>query len=136
MEHSGILETVAHGLVGMTSSFLILLLVILWSAAILSAIVDNIPFVAVMIPVIKDILSNGTFASHPKGHLLWWALALGACFGGNGTMIGASANVVSCAIARSEGIPITFKGYLKESIPVTFMTLVISSFYILALYNF
>lgn len=134
MEAVGLLELISHTLVSTTDNLLVLLLIVLWASAILSALIDNIPFVAVMIPVLKDLLATGTFSGHPKAGLLWWALALGACFGGNGSMIGASANVVSCAIARSEGIVITFREFLKYSLPVTFMSIVISSGYLTVLY--
>ena len=134
MEHVGLLETISHELVNVTDNLWILLMIILWASAILSGLVDNIPFVAVMIPVLKQLLQQEPYASDPKAYLLWWALALGACFGGNATMIGASANVVSVAIARSRGIAIGFKEFAKEAFPITFISIVVSSLYITALY--
>ena len=136
MEHVGLLELISHELTSLTSNLLILLMIVIWASAILSALVDNIPFVAVMIPVLKDLMKQEPYASNPKSYLLWWALALGACFGGNGSMIGASANVVSCAIAKGRGVDIGFKEFAKFSIPVTFMSIVISSLYIAALYYY
>ncbi len=134
MEHAGILELLSGFLVSITDQVWVLIVVILWSSAILSAIVDNIPFVAVMIPVLKDLMKVEPFASHPSSHLLWWALALGACFGGNGSMIGASANVVTCAIAKTKGVVIGFKEFARESIPITALTIAISNVYLLILY--
>ncbi|MCB0338118.1 MAG: ArsB/NhaD family transporter [Bdellovibrionales bacterium] len=134
MEHAGVLKIIAHTLVSMTDNVFVMLMIILWASAVFSAIVDNIPFVAVMIPIIKDLLVSEPFHSHPKAYLLWWALALGACLGGNGSQIGASANVVSSAIARSKGIPIGFKEFAKESIPVTLITIVVCTAYLSALY--
>jgi Na+/H+ antiporter NhaD/arsenite permease-like protein len=134
LEHVGALEMLSHWLVTVTTDLWLLLMIVLWSSAILSAIVDNIPFVAVMIPVLKDLLESGPFASDPKSGLLWWALALGACFGGNGSMIGASANVVSCAIADSSGIKIGFRDFLKHSLPVTFLSIMVASIYLTILY--
>ncbi|MCB0318583.1 MAG: ArsB/NhaD family transporter [Bdellovibrionales bacterium] len=134
MEEVGLLETISHGLVNLTDNLWVLLMIILWASAILSGLVDNIPFVAVMIPVLKELIKQEPFASDSKSYLLWWALALGACFGGNATMIGASANVVSVAIARSRGIIIGFKEFAKEALPVTVISILISSIYISILY--
>lgn len=134
MEHVGLLESISQLLIQATDNLWILLMLIIWASAILSGLVDNIPFVAVMIPVLKDMIAQGPFANHPKAYLLWWALALGACFGGNGSMIGASANVVSCAIARGQGVAISFREFAKESIPVTIISIIIASLYITALY--
>ncbi|RMG43855.1 MAG: hypothetical protein D6719_02985 [Candidatus Dadabacteria bacterium] len=134
LEHAGVLKIVSHSLVSITDNFLLLVLIVLWASAMFSAVVDNIPFVAVMIPVLKDLLSSGAFSHEPKSQLIWWALALGACFGGNGTLIGASANVVSVAIAKTKGLTITFKDFLKDSIPATVITLLVSTAYIVFLY--
>jgi len=134
LEEVGVLELLSHLLLSLTSDTLLLILLILWASAILSAIVDNIPFVAVMIPILKDLLAQEPFRSDPKSHLLWWALALGACFGGNGSMIGASANVVTIGIARAKGVHLSFIEFAKEALPVTLITIVISSFYLAILY--
>ncbi|MEZ4754293.1 MAG: ArsB/NhaD family transporter [Bdellovibrionota bacterium] len=134
MEHAGVLETISQSLVQMTDNLWVLLMIILWASAILSGLVDNIPFVAVMIPILKQLLAQEPYASNPKAALLWWALALGACFGGNATMIGASANVVSVAIAKTRGIHIGFKEFAKEALPVTLISIIVSSFYLTALY--
>ena len=75
------------------------------------------------------------FADDPKSYLLWWALALGACFGGNGSMIGASANVVSIGIAQARGIKISFLEFAKEALPITFITILISTGYLVVLYH-
>ena len=134
VEHVGLLEMVANFLMSLTQDVWVLLMLILWVSAILSGIVDNIPFVAVMIPVLQKLEATEPFASDPNTGLVWWALALGACFGGNATAIGASANVISVAIARSKGIEITFTSFLRESLPVTFMSIVVSSVYLSILY--
>lgn len=136
MEHVGLLTTISGLLVSMTDNLLVLIIIVLWSSAILSALVDNIPFVAVMIPVLKQLQMSEPFISDPKAHLLWWALSLGACFGGNGSMIGASANVVSCAIARTRGIDITFKEFISESFVITVISIVVASLYLTALYYY
>jgi Na+/H+ antiporter NhaD/arsenite permease-like protein len=103
-------------------------LVILWASAILSAIIDNIPFVATMIPVIKSMAP--TFGG-PEGLLpLWWSLSLGACLGGNGTLIGASANLTVAGIAERAGIPFRFMIFLKLAFPMMLMSIVISMVYV------
>jgi Na+/H+ antiporter NhaD/arsenite permease-like protein len=104
--------------------------VVLWSAAILSAFVDNIPFVAAMIPLIKSVgprLADGT----PHGMMvLWWALALGACLGGNGTLIGASANLTVAGLAERQGIPFKFMSYTKVALPLMLMSILIAQAYL------
>lgn len=102
-------------------------LIILWFSGIFSAIIDNVPFVTTMIPLIKDI---GTHFSREAMHPVWWSLALGACLGGNGTLIGASANIVSVGIAHRNGYVIKFKDFTKIGIIYTLNSLVLSSLYI------
>jgi Na+/H+ antiporter NhaD/arsenite permease-like protein len=101
-------------------------LLILWLSAIASAFVDNIPFVATMIPLIKDMGTMGVANLEP----LWWSLALGACLGGNGTIIGASANIIVAGLAAQEGYHITFGGYFKIAFPLMLMSIVISTVYV------
>ncbi|MBN2087417.1 ArsB/NhaD family transporter [Candidatus Peregrinibacteria bacterium] len=132
LESVGVLEIIGHSLIGTTNNFALLILIVLWSAGILSMVVDNIPFVTVMIPVIFTIQT--TLGSDPHFSLLWWALVLGACLGGNGTIIGASANVIGVDLARKHGIPITFLSYLKYSLPLTLMALTVSSVYLMVWY--
>lgn len=98
-----------------------------WTAGIASAFIDNIPFVATMIPMIKNIaLTVGTEQVMP----LWWALSLGACFGGNGTLIGASANVISVGISKRSDFPISFWTFTKYGALVTVVNLTFSTFFI------
>ena len=98
---------------------------VLWVSAIVSAAIDNIPFVATMIPVLKSMEPGmgGREAMMP----VWWALSLGSCFGGNGTLIAASANVIVAGMAQREGTPISFLGFLKWSIPVMVGSVLIAS---------
>src|SRR3989339_1086085 len=105
-------------------------MVILWFSAIFSAVVDNIPFVATMIPLIKDIGSISGLNLLP----LWWALALGADIGGNATIIGASANVVVSGMAEKDGVKIGFFEYMKIAVPMTFVSLVICTAYVYVRY--
>ncbi len=134
-EEVHLLETISHGLVSMTDNLWVLLMIVLWASAILSGIVDNIPFVAVMIPVLTGLLGEGgPYQNVENSHLLWWALVMGACFGGNATMIGASANVVSCGLAKREGVHISFVEFARISAPTTAITIVVSMIYLTFLY--
>lgn len=101
-------------------------MLILWLSAIASAFVDNIPFVATMIPLIKDMGALGMTNLEP----LWWSLALGACLGGNGTLVGASANVIVAGLAAQEGYPISFVRFLKVAFPLMLLSILISSGYV------
>jgi Na+/H+ antiporter NhaD/arsenite permease-like protein len=101
-------------------------MLLLWVSAGLSAIVDNIPYVATMSPIVSDLVQQ-----HPGegGHVLWWALALGADLGGNATAVGASANVVILGIAARNGHPISFWRFTKYGLMVTFVTITITWVY-------
>ncbi|PIR53433.1 hypothetical protein COU76_01290 [Candidatus Peregrinibacteria bacterium CG10_big_fil_rev_8_21_14_0_10_49_10] len=132
VEHTGILTNISLFIVNSTNNFALILLLVLWVSGIVSMILDNIPFVTVMIPVIVGI--QGNLAGQPHLDLLWWALALGTCIGGNGTMIGASANVIGVDLANKEGVHISFLSYTKTALPLTLLALSISSAYILIRY--
>ncbi len=127
VEKTGVLEQLSDYIANSTSNMLYLSLIVLWTTGIASMIIDNVPFVTVMVPVIAGVQANlgGTDTS-----ILWWALSLGACLGGGATLIGASANVVSTGIARKHGVNITFLNYLKFSLPITIGILTICSFYL------
>jgi Na+/H+ antiporter NhaD/arsenite permease-like protein len=109
---------------------------VMWLSAVASGIVDNIPFVATMNSLVVDIAESvtgetGRAALHdPSIFPLWWALSLGACLGGNMTLVGASANVVVAGIAAGAGYPITFVRFLKYGIPVTLLTVAICTGYV------
>ncbi len=103
-------------------------MVILWLSGIFSAIIDNVPFVAAMIPMIEKL---GIYIGDPsKMHPLWWSLALGTCLGGNGTLIGASANIVAVGIANRNGFSISFKDFTKIGALFTLNSMIISTLYI------
>ena len=101
-------------------------MLIMWMSAIASAFIDNIPFVATLIPLIQDMGQMGLTNLEP----MWWSLALGACLGGNGTLIGASANVVVASMAAQRGKQISFVGFMKVAFPVMVMTVAIASVYV------
>ena len=99
---------------------------LVWFGGIASAIVDNIPFTATMVPVVKDLPGITDSGGHP----LWWSLALGADFGGNATAVGASANVIVVSLARANGYPISFVQFLKYGLVISVVTLVVATGYV------
>ncbi len=103
-------------------------LVILWLSGVFSAIIDNVPFVAAMIPMIEKLGSS--MADPSQVQPLWWSLALGTCLGGNGTLIGASANIVAVGIANRNGFKISFKDYTKIGAVFTLNSIILSTLYI------
>ena len=128
MEETGVIDQLATLLIGMTGGDMVLtMLIILWVSAIVSSFLDNIPFVAPLIPMILAIQAESGMDVTP----LWWALSLGACLGGNGTLIGASANVVLSGISNKNGYPITFMSYLKVGFPMMILSVAISMVYLL-----
>jgi Na+/H+ antiporter NhaD/arsenite permease-like protein len=100
---------------------------ITWVAALGSGVVDNIPFTTAMIPVVKELQAS---AGTQGDDAYWWALALGACFGGNATMIAAAANVAAAGMAERAGTPIGFLAFLKVGLPVTILSIAIATAYI------
>lgn len=106
------------------------ILIILWVSAIASAFIDNIPYTATMIPVVLQISYELNIDLNP----LIWALAFGACLGGNGTLIGASANVVTAGMSEEAGYPISFNEFFKAGFPIMILTTAIVSFYMILVY--
>jgi len=103
---------------------------VLWMSAILSSFLDNIPYVATMIPLVNTISAGSVTTFEP----VWWALSIGACLGGNGTIIGASANVVARGILEKHNIKISFIKYMKIAFPLMILSILISSIYLLVFY--
>ena len=101
---------------------------ILWASAFLSAIVDNIPFVATMIPLIKNMAP--AFGGPEHIMPLWWCLSLGACLGGNGTLIGASANLTVAGISERNGVPFRFITYTLYAAPMMVVSVAICNVYV------
>lgn len=131
LEHVGAIGMAAEWLLSVTKGDLTATaLLMLWGSAFFSAIVDNIPFVATMIPLIKDI---GAITGMPL-EPLWWALLIGADFGGNATLVGASANVVVSGMAEKEGHKIGFLEYMKTAVPLTIVALLIGTAYLYFFY--
>jgi len=134
LKEVGFLELISSFILSLTDNFSLILLIILWVSALVSSFLDNIPFVAVMIPVIVNLQTS--FSGNPHLDLLWWSLSLGACLGGNGTIIGASANVVAVDLARKEGVNISFLDFMKVGFPVLIISMIICSLYLLVRSDF
>lgn len=131
LEHVGVIFWLAEQLIqatdGNTSA---LVLSLLWGSALFSAAIDNIPFVATMIPLIKNIGELSGMPLEP----LWWVLALGADIGGNATIVGASANLVVSGMAKKEGHAIGFVEYMKTAVPLTIVALIVCTVYVVLRY--
>src|SRR6266498_4020404 len=129
VEYGGLLKLLAEKLVATTGGSLATAgYAILWASAVLSAIVDNIPFVATMIPLIKSMA--GAYGGPDKIEPLWWCLSLGACLGGNGTLIGASANLTVAGIAERNGVPFRFVTYALYGMPMMVVSVAICHVYV------
>ena len=125
LEHEGVLEEVANGIANVTDGDRTAeILGITWSAAIGSALVDNIPFTAAMLPVVDQLQGDAGDDAY------WWTLALGACFGGNATIIAAAANVAAAGLASRAGKPISFVAFLRAGIPATLVSVALATVYI------
>ncbi len=135
----GVVKMLASGALDLTGGETpTMTMLILWLSAIASGIVDNIPFVATMNSLVVDIAHSEVTGGatglaglhHEKIIPLWWALSLGACFGGNMTLVGASANVVVAGIASGAGHPISFIRFMKYGVPITLLTVAIAAVYV------
>ena len=126
LSETGVISMLAHALIDVTGgNTFVMMLVLLIGSAIISSFLDNIPFVATMIPILLTMETTGMDVMP-----LWWALSLGACLGGNGTLIGASANVVLSDISKKNGHEITFAYFTKTCFPIMLLTILISGIYL------
>lgn len=131
LEKVGLIHMLAVTLMDATGThYVVLMIALLWVSAICSAILDNIPFVATLIPLIQQMQEAGLDVWP-----LWWAISIGACFGGNGTIIGASANVVLTGIANRKGYPITFIDFLKVGGPMMILSIIMATGYMLIIFG-
>jgi len=131
-EETGLIQSIAEWVAHISQGNLaVAVLMIVWVSALASAAVDNIPFTATMLPIVAFL--NATIPGAENG-VLWWALALGACFGGNGTMIGASANVVTVGLAEKAGYHISFLYYMKACFVPMLITVALASVYLLVFF--
>lgn len=127
LEHKGVIEWLAQNIfLKIGDNPYVMVLTVLWVSGIVSGFLDNIPFTITMIPIVRLMLE----ATPIPNNILWWALALGACFGGNLTMIGASANIVSVGMAKQAKVHISFLEFMKASATITIITLIIASVFL------
>lgn len=127
LNSTGVIAMLANGMLELVGDNEVLAIVlVLWASALISAFLDNIPFVATLIPMIQTMQQGGMDVLS-----LWWALSLGACLGGNGSLIGASANVVLAGVSAKNGYPITFMSYLKKGFPLMLLSVAICTVYLL-----
>ncbi len=129
LEKVGFLSMITNAIAGYSDNYTILLMVIVWGIGLASMVINNIPFVALMIPVIFELQTKLTGTPHLD--LLWWALALGACLGGNGTIIGSSSGILAVNLAKKAGVNISFKDFAVIGVPVTLISLAVSSLYLI-----
>lgn len=133
LEEVGIIQAMARWALETTGGGLLPTgILILWLSAIASSFVDNIPFVATMIPLLQEMSRLGGITDI---NFLWWSLALGACLGGNGTIVGASANLIVVGIAERKGHPIGFLDFMKIAFPLMLLSIVIATGYLLLWYG-
>lgn len=141
LENAGALDILAGQVVGFTEGSADtaevtkrLSLAVMWVSAIASAIVDNIPFVATMIPTLKtafvQLSESGMDLDLAQQHAIWWSLSLGACLGGNGSLIGASANLIVAGFAERAGQPIRFLTFLRHAFPLMLFSVAIATVYV------
>lgn len=127
LESAGIIKMLADLILKFGQhNMILLMLILLWLSAIVSSFLDNIPFVATLIPLVMTLKAQGVDVT-----MLWWAISLGACLGGNGTLIGASANVVLAKVSERNGYKITFGQYLKVGFPLMILSIIIATGYLL-----
>jgi Na+/H+ antiporter NhaD/arsenite permease-like protein len=141
LEHQGLFEKASAAVFSVTKGhFFVAVMVIMWGCGIFSSIVDNIPVVLAMVPMIRAMIpefaADAGWSASPEmvqayiADPLWWSLALGACLGGNGTLFGAAANVVTSQLAKKNGYPISFMAFTRKGFPVMILTLTLCSVYV------
>ncbi|ERJ12045.1 ArsB/NhaD family transporter [Haloplasma contractile] len=140
LEARGVIDILAEEMLLFTNNDMFWMVIfILWLSAIASAFLDNIPFVATMIPLIQSIQNEWATSNIPELaardiNPLWWALALGACLGGNGTLVGASANVIVGGMIEKNGYKLSFTDYMKIGFPLMLLSVVIATVYLIMFY--
>ena len=128
LEEEGVIEWIAVNVfLSLGDNPYLMVLTVLWVSGLASGFLDNIPFTITMVPVVQMMLAESPIPNN----ILWWALALGACFGGNFTMVGASANIVAVGSSKQSGVDISFLEFMKSSALITIVTLMISSLYLI-----
>ncbi len=125
VKETGFINMIAELIAGFSKNNIVLaIILIIWVSAIMSTIIANVPFIIAMLPVVKFLTDTIPGA---EGMILYWALSIGGCFGGNGSIIGSSASMVTVGLAERLGYPVKFKQFLKKGLPVMFITITIST---------
>ncbi|MBN2851672.1 MAG: ArsB/NhaD family transporter [Clostridia bacterium] len=131
LKEVGVINFLAEKLLSLTQGNMFFLVIfVLWGSAIISSFLDNIPFVATMIPLITSIAVMSSIDITP----LWWALSLGACLGGNGTLVGASANVIAVGMLDKHGYKLSFIDFFKTGFPIMLLSILLSTVYLIIMY--
>ena len=131
-EQAGLMDKLGH-LLTFTEGWPLLLtvLTVMWVSGIAAAVMNNVSFTAAMVTIVAAFLnSSPTFATPEARHLMWWGLALAVCLGGNGTIVGAAANLITAGISEKAGHKVTFREFFAYGFPVTFFSLLAASLYI------
>lgn len=131
LEEVGLINDLASVIIHLTNNNLLLTgIIMIWFSALASSVLDNIPFVATLIPLIKAMGLQSGMDITP----LWWAISLGACLGGNGTLIGASANVIVAGLAEKHGYKLSFRRYFKYGFPLMLLSIFLATIYLIVFY--
>jgi Na+/H+ antiporter NhaD/arsenite permease-like protein len=129
LESTGVIALAAEWVLDLTAGDMtVTAITILWGSALASALVDNIPFVATTIPLIKSMAPS--FGGGEALMPLWWSLALGSCLGGNGSLVGASANLIVAGFAERSGHPIPFATFMLAAFPLMLLSILLSTVYV------
>lgn len=133
LESTGALEIIANALTHITTNPYLLIFILLIGTGVVSAIVDNVPFVTMMIPIMQSLLASGLFPDSPE--ILWWTLSLGAVMGGMASPYGSTANIVAIGTSKKAGLTINLFYYLRYSLPISCAGLLISYVYLISAYE-
>ncbi len=135
LERVGVIEVLAHGFLSVSENPVVLVLILLWGTAVIGAFLSAVPTVTVLIPLVQVLVNHFADAGTPEVSLaFWWALAAGACLGGNATVVGAAANMAVVSSSAKAREPLTFAAFSRDGIPVTAICLAITSGYIVLRY--
>ncbi|MEN9359766.1 MAG: hypothetical protein RL095_1301 [Verrucomicrobiota bacterium] len=132
LEHNGLILKLADMIMGISHNHLVTCMIILFGSAILSAFLDNTPFIIAMCPLVKHIIGvdYGGDLMHPEAQAMIWSLLLGTCLGGNGSLIGSSANIIAAKIGDKSGAPVSFGAFTKIGFPIMLATVCVAAVYV------
>jgi Na+/H+ antiporter NhaD/arsenite permease-like protein len=134
LEKVGVIGFLAHGLIAFSDNPAVLLITVLWGAALLSAVLSAVPAVTVLIPLVQILVNHLGGADAAVAAGLWWALAAGACLGGNATVVGAAANMAVVGLSATSREPLSFRAYARAGLPVSAICLALTTGYVVLRY--